>query len=139
MFDDFNRLVGSVEGPVPKRLQTDERFISYFARDRLRVHSRRLGVKFHWEYMLPVAFLEAIRRRLPWVARRRRGLVAIAFEGETLKPWMIAAAKPGDIFRYRRLFVRWAYPELTDYWGGGDIEVAQTDRPDRMVAGRSRA
>ena len=136
LFDDFNRLVGSFEGPVPKRLQTDERFISYAARDRLRVHSRRLAMKFHWEFMVPFAFLETLRRRLPWVARRRRRLVAIAFEGESLKPWMIAAAKPGDVFRYRKLFVRWAYPDLSSYWGDAGSESGSVETFDRLAPER---
>ena len=101
---------------TPKRLATDERFISYAARDRLRVHSRRIAVKFHWEFMAPWPFLETVRRRLPWVVRRRRGLVAVAFEGDNLKPWRLSAVRPGEIVTHRHLRVRWAYPEFADYW-----------------------
>jgi len=116
LFGDFNRAAGENNGPTPKRLATDERFISYAARDRLRVLSRRIAVKFHWEFMAPWPFLETVRRRLPWVVRRRRGLVAVAFEGDNLKPWRLSAVRPGEIVTHRHLRVRWAYPEFADYW-----------------------
>lgn len=116
IYEDFNRNVLANLNSPTKRYASDERFISYAARDRLRVHSRRIAVKFHWEFMLPYSFLESMRRRLPWVARRRKELVAITFEGKPLKPWRIAACKTGDLIGYKRLKASWAYPAYSDYW-----------------------
>ncbi|MGD9739585.1 MAG: hypothetical protein AB7O56_01045 [Bauldia sp.] len=116
IFADFNTLAAAQSGVLPKHLVSDERFMSYAARDRLRVFPHRLAVKFAEEFMTPWPFLEALRRRLPWVRARRRGLVAITFVGPTLKPGQLAAMKSGDLVRYKRLRLRWTDEAISDYW-----------------------
>ncbi len=116
IYEDFNRNVVTNLHSRNKRYVTDERFISYAARDRLRVHSRRIAVKFHWEFMLPHPLFESARRLLPWVAYRRSRLVAMTFEGEELKPWRVAAYRVGDLVGFKRLRARWAYPSYSAYW-----------------------
>jgi hypothetical protein len=119
IYEDFNRTARQGSNSNVKHLRTDDRFISYVARDRLRVHSRRIAVKFHWEFMLPLPILESVRRFLPWVAYRRSRLVAVTFEGEGLKPWRVAAYRAGEVIGYKRLRARWAYPAYSDYWRAG--------------------
>ena len=116
VFEDFNRAILDSREPAPKRLLTDDRFLSYAARDRVRVLSRRLAVKFADEYATPFTITEQMRSILPWTARRRRRLVAVTFVGETLKPWLIASLRTGDMVQYKRRRVRWAFPEYTAYW-----------------------
>jgi hypothetical protein len=116
IFDDFNAMIGARSGELPKRLVSDERFISFAARDRLRVFPRRIAVKFAEEFMVPWPPLEALRRQLPWVKARRRDLVAITFVGPTLKPPQLAAMKSGDLVRYKRLKLRWRDEAISNYW-----------------------
>lgn len=118
IFDDFNRRMTSPPNPLPKYLKSDERFISYSARDSVRVFPRRLAVKFAEEYMAPAAFLEEIRKRLPWVIARRRSFVAVTFVGNDFKPARLAALRKGDIVRYGRLTQRWDNDDFRDYWRG---------------------
>jgi hypothetical protein len=116
IYEDFNRIVLEAPRSRPSRLLSDDRFMSYAGRDRLSVHSRWIAVKFHREFMLPFPLLESVRRFLPWVAYRRSRLVAVAFQGEALKPWRVAAYRQGDMIGYKRLRARWAYPAYSDYW-----------------------
>jgi hypothetical protein len=116
VFDAFNRAIAATPEPVPKRLVSDDRFLSHAARDKVRVLSRRIAVKFADEYATPFTFTERLRRLLPWTARRRRQLVAVTFVGEALKPWLIASLKEGDLVQYKRRRVRWDFPDYSAYW-----------------------
>ncbi len=116
VFDAFNRLASELKSPYPRYLSSDERFISYIARGHVRVFPKRLVVKFAEEYMLPFLFLEEARSRLPWVAARRRDLVAVTFVGLDFKPARLAALKDGEIVRYKRLKYRWRSNEYQTYW-----------------------
>jgi len=118
IFDDFNRAMLPPPNPVPKHLKTDERFISYAARDYVRVFPRRLAMKFAEEYMAPVAGIEEVRKRLPWVIARRRSVVAITFVGLAFKPQRLAAMEKGQVVRYRHLTHRWDHDDFRDYWLG---------------------
>jgi hypothetical protein len=116
VYAEFNRRAATMPRPVPKAMKTDDRFVSDVARDQLRVVPRRLAVKFPDEYMAPFLFVEAVRKRLPWVAMRRRALVAVAFVGAGLKPASIAAFRPGEIVHYKRRRCRWEEERYGSYW-----------------------
>jgi hypothetical protein len=116
IFEEFNRITTGTAPPWPRHLRTDERFVSWCARDHVRVISRRLATKFAEEFMAPVIGLEAFRRQLPWVVRRRRGLVAITFVGPNMKPSALASLERGAILRRHRLKYRWDPDEFRDYW-----------------------
>jgi len=118
IFDDFNRRMRAPRDPLPKYLKSDERFISYAARAHVRVFPRRLAVKFAEEYMAPVAAMEEVRKRLPWVLARRHSVVAITFVGLDFKPAKLAALKKGQIVHYRHLSHRWDHDDFRDYWLG---------------------
>jgi hypothetical protein len=118
LFDQFNE---EIIQPRPecddgKKLTVDERFISYAARDTLRVFPNTLAVKFAEEYMLPIARLEAWRSKLPWVAKRRENLIAVTFVSDDLKPDKLIEMQNGTLVRYKKVCVRWAFPTYTQYW-----------------------
>ncbi|MBZ0161405.1 MAG: hypothetical protein K8H74_01695 [Notoacmeibacter sp.] len=89
--------------------------MSYRAGRRVRVFSKRLANKFAEEYMLPWPFLEELRKRLPWVRRRRAGMVAMTFVSDALKPQRIVTFTKGDI-RYKNVSVRWDHDMYADYY-----------------------
>lgn len=99
-----------------KSLDTDERFISCYAWERLRVFSPRDAVKFGSEFMTPWPVVEAIRKRLPWVANRRRNLTAITFAGEAIKPDLVANLASGQVVKIKRTSVVWDHEEYSQYW-----------------------
>lgn len=100
----------------PKVFSVDDRFISCFARDTLRVFSSRDVVKFGSEFASPIPWVEAICRRLPQVVRRRRGLVAITFAGNDLTPEKVARFSVGQRVKVKRRTLTWNYPEFSRYW-----------------------
>lgn len=107
IYTRFNEEIARVAGEPPKRLASDERFISYSNRDNLRVFPTSLANKFAEEYMMPLPWMEDIRKRLPWVKARRDGLVAMTFVSEGLKSDRLIAFKTGDLLRYKRASVYW--------------------------------
>ena len=114
LFDAFNIEVINNKGQ--KYLTADDRFISYYASDSIRVFSNRAAVKFANEYMAYWLFWEDIRKRLPWIKRRRAGIVAVTFRGEQLKPEKIRDFRNGDIIRHKHLVVRWDFDEITNFY-----------------------
>lgn len=118
LFEAFNRLAPPVGEPTPKHLSSDERVMSYGARDRTRVFPRKIVLKFAEEFMLPVLALETLRAKLPWVKARRRSPVAIVFVGPMLKPKVLAGYRTGQIVHYHfpARKVRWVFDFITDYW-----------------------
>lgn len=138
LFDDLNRLLPKTNPPLPKALQSDERFMSWRGRELVRVFPRRLAVKFAEEYMLPLLFLEDLRRRLPWVAARRRGLVAVTFVGDDFKAERLAGVRDGAVLRYRRLRFRWPHAEYRDYWLDAGQDSPPAVSPASAIAGEMR-
>ena len=117
MFARFNREIAAADRrPAPKHLGSDDRFMSYVERDRVRVFPKRLAVKFAEEFMQPLTFMATMRGILPWVRARRKSLVAISFMGASLKPRALAGYQPGEVVRYRHLKVRWVFDAISDYW-----------------------
>jgi hypothetical protein len=118
LFEEFNRVVDrDIDvSELPKKYHSDERFISYAARDTLRVFPNRLIVKFAEEYMAPFLALESIRKNLPWIKRRRKNLVAVTFVSDALKPHVLVNLKRGDVIRYKKLVAKWDHQEYSQYW-----------------------
>jgi hypothetical protein len=114
IFDAFNAAIATGMDPCPRHLLTDDRFISLMCKDQLRVIPNWLAVKFTEEYMLPFPILEDMRRQLPGIAARRRGLVAITFNG--FMPAKLRQFKEGDLVKRRGVKVRWPDAALSEYW-----------------------
>lgn len=88
-------------------LRADDRFISWVAQDRVRAVSPAHVVKFPAEFMYPWRWLVHLRAALPWVRRRRAGLVAVTFPGVNFKGEDLARLPDGAEItdrRGRRLF-----------------------------------
>ena len=103
----FRALVGQGADLHKGALRADDRFISWVAQDRLRAVSSRHVVKFPAEFMYPWRWLVHLRAALPWVRRRRAGLVAVTFPGASFKGEDLARLPEGAEVtdrRGRRLF-----------------------------------
>ncbi len=117
LFDQFNRtVVGNPSEDGVKTFGVDDRFISCYCRDTLRVFPTSLMVKFSGEYMSPFHAAESLKSQLPWVKARRRDQVAVTFAGDALKPDKLVSMTRGDEVRYKWLKTRWDYKEFQDYW-----------------------
>jgi hypothetical protein len=77
---------------------------------------RSVATKFSGEYMAPFLFIEAIRKRLPWIKARREGLVAITFKGDIFKPERLVQYQEGELLRYKSLKARWEYSHYADFY-----------------------
>ncbi len=73
----------------------DERFISWVAQAHARAIPKSLVVKFPGEFMFPLVGWLKLRALLPWVKRRREGLVAVTLCGLSIKPEMLLALPEG--------------------------------------------
>ncbi|MEM9643775.1 MAG: hypothetical protein AAF989_02180 [Planctomycetota bacterium] len=118
LYDAFNQQVVDAlpSEEIDKKYHSDERFISYNARETLRVFPNNLVVKFAEEFMTPHVAMEETRRLLPWVSRRREQLVAITFVSEGLKPDQLVKLKRGDVIRYKHVAAKWNHETFSDYW-----------------------
>lgn len=81
--------------PHGREMGVDDRFISWFAQDRLRAIPDHLAVMFRREFLSRSSLWLRLRARLPWVIARRRGLVAITFNGAEHKPVQFADMPEG--------------------------------------------
>lgn len=103
----FRELASRPDARGFKPLRADERFISWVAQPVMRAVPLRLAVKFPTEYMLPWRWLVHLRASLPWIRRRRAGLIAVTFPGVRLKGEDLAALPEGATVvdrKGRRLF-----------------------------------
>lgn len=85
-----------------KPMMADERFISWSAQPVMRAVPTSLVVKFPTEYMQPWRWLVHLRASLPWIRRRRAGLIAVTFPGVKLKGEDLAALPEGAEFTDRK-------------------------------------
>lgn len=121
--EDFAREIPAVRAeaertgrPKPKQYRTDERWISYRARNTVRVFPNHLAARFQDSYMTPWFWMSALRDRLPWERRLRAARVALTFSGKDNKPDRLARIADGDVVQKGGLKTRWRYPELSRYW-----------------------
>lgn len=103
-------------GGKTKHIAADDRYLSWKAGDRLRVFPKALANKFVDEYMAPFAWIEDLRKRLPWVRRRRSGQAALTFAGAGVKPELLVGLRRGDLLRYKRRKLRWDHDNLAAYF-----------------------
>lgn len=80
----------------------DERFISWCAQPVMRAVPSSLAVKFPTEFMYPRLWIGRLRGALPWVRRRRAGLVAITLPGVEVKASELLALPEGAIVTDRK-------------------------------------
>lgn len=75
----------------------DERFMSWAAQPYARAVPTTMAVKFPTEYMQPWRWLVHLRASLPWIRRRREGLIVVTFPGLRLKGDALAALPEGSV------------------------------------------
>lgn len=80
-----------------KYMLIDDVFISWFARKNLFGIPVSQAVMFRREFLSRSLFLLRIKALLPWVKRRRAGLVAITLNGNAYKPESLIALEDGAI------------------------------------------
>ena len=78
--DEFHRLRESRPTDT-KILMNDDLFISWFGQMRLKPVPNALGVMFRREFLSRARWFGWLKSRLPWVRRRREGIVAVTFNG----------------------------------------------------------
>lgn len=104
-------------GSPPKlALGSDDKFISFVARDSLRVFPWSIAARFQDTYFGFSPWMSDAIGRLPLVKRTRKTRVALTFMGEFAKPEKIDSYENGDIIRLGALVSRWKFPELKTYW-----------------------
>ena len=110
------RANGEKREGMDKRFYDDERWISWGARDELRVWPRDLAAKFTEEYM--ARSFEAAEKRdsNPEAQNRRETQVAVTFHGEVLKPEELVGFESGHPIQWKQHKTRWNYPVFSDYW-----------------------
>ncbi len=94
---------------VFKPLRADERFISWIAQNTVRALPNTFAVKFPTEFMFPFKPWLSVRAKLPWVIRRRQGLVAITLNGLDIKPEKLQNLKNGDVITdHKQRYLVWS-------------------------------
>jgi hypothetical protein len=116
VFHDFCIARRGMRASNEKRLASDERFLSWWARGRVSVISKRLAVRFSHEFMAPWLFVSEFKKRLPWITRRREGLVAVTFSGREIKPSIIVGFRQGELVRAYEHKAIWAFADYQDYF-----------------------
>jgi hypothetical protein len=102
--------------PLRKPFGSDENFLSWWARGRTRVIPRHLAVRFAHEFMGRHLLLSEAKKRLPWINRRRNGLVAVSFSGRDMKPSRLVTFRKGEVVHDGHFVVVWDFPEFGDYF-----------------------
>ncbi|MFN7122840.1 MAG: hypothetical protein ACK4NM_12500 [Hydrogenophaga sp.] len=80
-----------------RHMVADERFISWSAQEHMVSIPESFAVKFPREFMFHWGSWLYIKARLPWVQKRRKGLVAITLNGLMIKPEKLLSLKEGDV------------------------------------------
>ncbi len=78
-------------------MAADERFISWVAQEHMVRIPNSFAVKFPGEFMFYWGFWLYVKARLPWVKKRRKGLVAVTLNGLMIKPEKLLSLKEGDV------------------------------------------
>lgn len=98
----------------------DDVFISWFAQATLQKIPTSLGVMFRREFLSRSRLILWLKRKLPSVTRRRRGIVAITFNGAQYKPEELLKLADGEkIFDSKGRFGFWN----TEHLGSAREEI----------------
>ena len=99
-------------------MRADERFISWVAQPYMRAIPARLMVKFATEFMYRWLWLGYLRNALPWVRRRRAGLVAITLASPAVKPEILAHLPEGAKLQdHKGRKLLWSEGYIGPSWG----------------------
>lgn len=99
-----------------RKMKIDDVFISWFAQQTLKKIPPSMAVMFRREFLSRSRLVLEMKRRSPFIARRRKGLVAVTFNGSQYKPEEFLAFKDGDkIFDEKNRFGVWDYKNLGDF------------------------
>jgi hypothetical protein len=85
-----------------KYMTVDDNFISWAAAQQLREVDAGLAVMFRREFLSRLPGYARLKARLPWVRRRREGLVAVTLNGMEFKPAALLALSEGEPIRDRK-------------------------------------
>ena len=103
----FRDLYAQYGGMNFRPMIADERFMSWAAQPHARAVPTTVAVKFPTEYMQPWRWLVHLRAALPWIRKRRDGLIVVTFPGLRLKGEELAALPEGSVVvdrKGRKLF-----------------------------------
>lgn len=107
---------GADDCPPPVALGSDDKFISYCARDKLKIFPMRVATRFQDKYFTFSAAMSDFANNSPFIKNVRKRRVLVTFMGEYGKPEKIVQYKKGDVIKLGALVCRWDYPEFQDYW-----------------------
>jgi hypothetical protein len=93
--EDYARHYAAGSLPEGLRLHIDDVVISWFGRGHIRPVPTHLAVMFRREFLSRVPPFLRLHALLPWVRRRREGLVAVTLNGVAVKPEVLAALEDG--------------------------------------------
>lgn len=102
--------------PPPVALGSDDKFISYFAKDRMKVFPMRVATRFQDKYFTFSAAMSDFANNSRRIKQARKRHVLVTFMGDYGKPEKIIQYRKGDVIKLSGLVCRWDYPEFQDYW-----------------------
>jgi hypothetical protein len=99
-----------------RKMKIDDVFISWFAQQTLHKIPQSLAVMFRREFLSRSRFVLEVKRRSPLISQRRKGLVAVTFNGAQHKPEEFLSLEDGDrIFDDKNRFGIWNTKYLGDF------------------------
>lgn len=115
MCEDFERL-NKEDLTNERKMKIDDVFISWFAQRTLQKIPPSMAVMFRREFLSRSRLVLEVKKRSAFIARRRKGLVAVTFNGSQHKPEEFLAFQDGDrIFDEKNRFGVWDYKNLGDF------------------------
>jgi hypothetical protein len=88
--------------PGARPMIADERFISWVAQPDMVAIPTHMAVKLPTEYMQPWPWLVHLRASLPWIRRRRAGLIAVTLPGVEVKGAQLLDLPEGAVVTDRK-------------------------------------
>lgn len=99
-----------------RKMKIDDVFISWFAQPTIKAVPTALAVMFRREFLSRSRLILELRRWSPFNARRRKGLVAVTFNGTQHKPEEFIAFRDDDrIFDEKNRFGFWSAQYLGEF------------------------